>query len=219
MDSRSLLDSRSAEVRGRPQLFTSSMPSQVTIAFRGDTRNVSMETAPGTAVYRNDQGEATVTLIQGASKSVAHIAAGQIYVRYDTKNGTVGFGSFATGPTYPITLVCDEFSGEDCTSVGKPQQDFVPYNELVAALADIKGTGDASRYSADVSALLPTGLTDSTLLTGVVSACAVAYNLTDACPSSPATPIRTDLGDFYLQDQNFGSGGIFTVVVGEKEED
>ena len=191
--------------------------AQVTIAFRGDTRNVVMETmTPGAVVYRNSRGEATVTLIQGASKTVAHIAAGQIYVRYDTTNGVVGFGSFATGPTYPIMLSCDFPSPNTNCTYGPPSQG--PFSQLVSALADIAAVPqDASLYSTNVSAL-PTKLTDSTLLTGYVSACGVAYDSSGACPSPPATPIHTDLGDFYLQDHGAVDGkGIFTVVVGEED--
>jgi hypothetical protein len=91
--------------------------AQVTITFRGDTRNVVRETVPDALVYRIDQGDATVTLNRGGSKTVAHVADGQIYVRYDTTNGVVGFGSFATGNTYPIALICDPLSNEDCTMV------------------------------------------------------------------------------------------------------
>jgi hypothetical protein len=192
--------------------------AQVTITFRGGTRNVVRETVPDAVVYRIDQGDATVTLNRGGSKTVAHVADGQIYVRYDTTNGVVGFGSFATGTTYPITLICDPLSNEDCTMVRQRPYTGLPFNQLMSALANIKATGDASSYSAGVNAL-PTNLTDSTLLTGVVSACAVAYtssNSTNTCPLPPATPIHTDLGDFYLEDQVFGSDGIFTVVVGKE---
>jgi|SRR6267143_1092042 len=51
--------------------------AQVTITLRRNTSNVTTEQGQGAVVYRNDQGEATVTLTQRASKSVAHIAAGR----------------------------------------------------------------------------------------------------------------------------------------------
>jgi hypothetical protein len=63
---------------------------------------------------------------------------------------------------------------------------------------------------------LPTTLAESTLLTGYVNACAVPYVFqvnTPVCSSPPATPIHTDQGDFYLQDEEARGKGIFTVEV------
>ncbi|MCY0855024.1 hypothetical protein [Cupriavidus sp. D39] len=192
--------------------------AQVVLTFRGDTRNVTIQTESGGVVYRNDQGEATVALIQDGKKSLAHIAAGQIYVRYDTTNGVVGFGSLATGPTYPLALSCQTaiYAITDCFGENGYTQhaEYSHADQIVSALAD---TNQSILYS--FSSALPTSLTDSTLLTGYVSACAAGYPINSyICPSPPAVPIRTDLGDFYLQDQGYQDKGIFTVVV-VKEED
>ena len=181
--------------------------AQVTITFRGNTSNVTTEQGQGAVVYRNDQGEATVTLTQRASKSVAHIAAGQIYVRYDPKNGTVGFASVTVGPTYPIYLGGGGFSnciyGHQCLQ---------PFNQIVSALADVAGYGpDQAFYSTNLEAL-STNLTNSTLLTGYIDSACVPPAPSVACSS----PIHTDLGDLYLQ-YSYGKG-IFTVEVGEEED-
>ena len=181
--------------------------AQVTITFRGDTNNVTTEKGQGAVVYRNDQGEATVTLTQRASKSVAHIAAGQIYVRYDPENGAVGFASFAVGPTYPIYLDGGGFS--NCIY---GQQCLYPFNQIVSALADVAGYGlDQAFYSTNLEAL-STNLRNSTLLTGYVDSACVPPAPSVACSSA----IQTDLGDFYLQ-YSYGRG-IFTVEVREHED-
>jgi hypothetical protein len=167
--------------------------TEVVITFKGDTRNVAIENESGAVVYRNNQGEATVTLVQKGKKSVAHIGKGQIYVRYDITNGVVGFGS-AISPTYPISLSSD----------------------IVGALSDIAAhPGDAARYS-DLSGL-HMNLNETTLLTGVISACAVAY--TYSCPTAPTTLIHTDKGDFFVQDQGNFDEGIFTVTVGKEDQE
>lgn len=188
--------------------------AEVVFTFRGDTRNITIQTESGNAVvYRNDQGEATVTLIQGGKRSVAHVARGQIYVRYDTTNGVVGFGSVATGATYPIALSCNPGVFTVLCEGGSAGLDHA--DQIVTALAD---AANPNLYSFDSP--LPASLTDSTLLTGYVSACAVAYDSsTGRCSSPPPTPIRTDVGDFYLQDEGYYDKGIFTIEVLGKEND
>ena len=182
--------------------------AQVTVTFKGDTTHVTTEQGQDAVVYRNDHGDATVTLTQGASKAVAHIADGQIYVRYDPKNGAVGFASFAVGPTYPIYLDSGGFS--DCIY---GHQCLYPFNQIVSALADVAGYGpDQAFYSMNLEAL-STSLTNSTLLTGYVDSACMPPAPSVACSS----PIHTDLGDLYLQ-YSYGKG-IFTVEVGEQEED
>lgn len=169
--------------------------AEVVIKFKGDTRNVTIETEPGGAVvYRNNQGEATITLIQQGRKSVAHIAKGQIYVRYDTKNGVVGFGS-AVSSTYPMAL----------------------YDDIVGALAAIAANPGVSTSYSDLSGLRA-NLNETTLLTGRVDSCDPVSPTPVTCPSGP---IHTDLGDFSVQAQNqeHGNRGIFTVVVGKDERD
>ncbi|MCP3720809.1 hypothetical protein [Paraburkholderia sp. CNPSo 3281] len=179
--------------------------AKIEIDFKSDTRDVVIDTEAGAIVYRNYRGEATVTLFHDAKKLVAHILPGQIYVRYDTTNGVVGFGSFAVGPTYPISLACNVgvYNLANClTNNGYGHAD-----QIVAALAD---TQQQNLYS--FTSTLSANLTDPTLLTGYVSACAVAYpaNAT-VCPSPASKAIRTDMGDFYLQDQGYVDKGIFTV--------
>jgi hypothetical protein len=187
--------------------------AEITISFRGNTRNVSIQTQPGGAiVYQNNRGKATVTLVQNGKKTVANIAEGQIYVRYDTTNGVVGFGSTTVGPFYPIAISCNVgiYTLTNCFFFNS-----YPSEALVSALADY--SGNPSLYSG--ISILPTDLSETTVVSGYVSACAVDYGNSIVCPAFPVTPIHTDLGDLYLRDLGDEGKGIFTVTVGTVEED
>jgi hypothetical protein len=184
----------------------------VSIVFKGDTQDVTMHLEQGAVVYRLERGEATLKLTQGANTTVARIADGEIYVRYDTTNGVVGFGS-PISTTYPATLSCNV----PC-AYGQPQQ--LGFNTIVSALADTAAVPqDASLYSANLTAL-PTSLTKSTLLTGYFKTC-VSLNAPPFCLPGSTTPIHTSLGDFYLRDGPSNGGSlnkaIFTVEVREED--
>jgi hypothetical protein len=186
----------------------------VTIVFKGDTRDVTMHVEQGAVVYRLERGEAKLKLTQGANTTVARIADGEIYVRYDTTNGVVGFGS-PISTTYPATLSCNV----PC-AYGQPLQ--LGFNTIVSALADVAAVPqDASLYSADLTTL-PTSLTKSTLLTGYFKTC-VNLSARPSCLPGSTSPIHTTLGDFYLSDGPSNGGSlnkaILTVEVGEEESD
>ena len=189
----------------------------VTITFRGDTSDVSMNTSGGVVTYRIDQGYATVTVNVQGTTTVAQINSGQIYVHYDVQTGVVGFGSDAVSPYYPLTLSCDH-NHTNCYY--NANGNAYASNQTVSALAKIDADpAEITNYSARVDNL-PQTLTKSTLLTGYASACVVPY-ISQAgslpCASPAPVAIETNLGDLYLRDQTLGKG-IFTVQVSRRDD-
>jgi hypothetical protein len=181
--------------------------AQVRFALKSDTEHASMAHEDGADVYRNEQGELTVTIVRGGSVVTALVEPGQIYVRYDVTNGVVGFASYAIGPAYPLTLSCGVYSAFACPASRGQGEGF---DQIVAALADIRSTPhDRVFYSAEVPSLVTT-LAHQTLLTGYIGACAFPY-IYGWCPGPPKIPIRTDHGDLYLQDEQASGTGMFTV--------
>lgn len=189
----------------------------VTLTFRGNTEDVSMNTSGGVVEYRIDEGHATVAVTVLGSTTVASIDPGQVYVHYLVQAGVIGFGSNSVGPYYPLTLACNQ-NPADCTYPGGTH---FSRTQIVSAIADVLAApADSSSYSTAVLAL-PETLTRSTLLTGAVNACAVPYVFqagSPPCASPPATPIHTSQGDFYLQDQNT-SKGLFTAEMIRESND
>jgi hypothetical protein len=192
--------------------------ARVTISFAGDTANVRTKTVNGAVVYTNSLGVAHVG-ITGLDGGTVHATfkAGQIYARYDTQLGLVGFAS-AIGLAYPIIVGCsDPFV---CSGIGTTDgfTIFAHYDGIATELADIAAHPE-DVWSASADTLnLPTSLSESTLLTGHARACSVAFASDASCPSAPSKPLHTDRGDLYLLDmgydyQEFGPSAIFTVTV------
>ena len=197
----------------------------VTIQLISDTSGVQQQAGPsaGFFIYTNAKGIARVTVDDGYRTTVATFAAGEVYVRYDTYTGIVGFGS-PISPTYPIALGCANavtstpapvcMQGDWTTSnlVNTPQQGM--YNGTAEALADVASVGADGTYLSDGVFFLPTNLSQTTLLTGRAQSCATSYsqdrfgNLT-VCPSAASRGLRTDKGGFYLQDKYGINGGSF----------
>jgi hypothetical protein len=190
--------------------------AQVTMQFRGDTANVLTTIENGATVYRNNAGRTVMFITQGAQTQVVHIAPHQLYVRYDPLNGVIGFGSFAVGPTYPIKLGCSFDAACEPNVIGTSG---FPEGQSVSALQDVLNTPtDAPYYSADVLAQ-ETNLQGPTVLGGYLVAC-VAYDfVVGRCPSIPASAITTDQGDLYFQGQLSVGKGIFSAVVGGRDDD
>jgi len=183
--------------------------AQFRLDFRSDTVHTRAVVENGVTVYRNDRGNAVLFLTQGIATTVAHIAAEQIYVRYDPTNGVVGFGSFAIGPFYPVSL---DWCGlpMDCG----PMSPGVPVASTLGALAQLAVAPQDSMFYSPAVPHLATQLRSPALLDGYVDACYAVDVTTLSCPSIPPVAIRTDHGDLYFQKQNVFGHGIFTAVVG-----
>ena len=68
--------------------------SRLTISFSGDTDNVHTTTLNGAVVYTNSTGIGRLNIARPDGRTIrATFRAGEIYVRYDTKLGLVGFAS------------------------------------------------------------------------------------------------------------------------------
>ena len=178
------------------------------LELRTDTVHTVTAIENGVTVYRNDQGTALLVLTRGAVTTTVHIAANQVFVRYDPTNGIVGFGTHGIGPFYPVAL---DWCGlpMQCSPMGTGAQ-----ITILGALAQLKAApNDLVFYPAAVRALV-TELRGPALLTGFMDAC-LAYDIKNLhCPSIPTTPIRTDHGNLYFQKQTVFGKGIFTAAIG-----
>jgi hypothetical protein len=189
------------------------------IEFRGDTDNIVTNTLiNGAVVLTNSVGSSKVTVTIGGKPHQARFAPGQIYVRYDTSNGIVGFGSFGISPTYPVAIGCDN---DDCTGGDVTLASYL-YWGIVGAASDLAAyPGDWIYFSYEIPPL-PVNLSKSTLLTGNAHTCAVPY-ATYQCLSPASLGLHTDRGDLFLQDQTYGYDsrgghlGVFTVEVNPED--
>ena len=186
----------------------------VTFRLVSSTASVQSQSAPnGQHIYTNKWGVATVVVDDGYRTSVAIFAPGEVYVRYDTSTGIVGFGS-PISPTYPIALGCTNYADanytHDCAQGDWGQQginyELGQYNGTANAQADIAANPGDSIYSSDAALSVPTSLSQTTLLTGRAHSCATSYtvisnNELSVCPSPAPRGLRTDKGGFFLQDQ------------------
>src|SRR5215472_15535383 len=86
------------------------LTGQIEFRFRSDTSNVRQVQENGVYVWRIDTGNAMFTISQGSQRTVARILPNQVYVRYDPANGVIGFGSYAAGNYYPMSLNCQGYS-------------------------------------------------------------------------------------------------------------
>jgi len=179
--------------------------------LRTDTADTVAVVENGVTVYRNELGQAELILTRGTQTTVAQIAANQIYVRYDPTNGVVGFGSFAVGPFYPVSL---DWCGVpmQCGAVQTTSPQFNILGALVQLKVDPK---DTVFYSSAVPGLA-TQLKGPALLGGFLDACySIDLNTQPpSCPSKPSVPIKTNQGNLYFQKQNIFGTGIFTAVTG-----
>jgi len=199
--------------------------ARLTISFRGDTRNVQTGIS-GTLVNR--VGTATLSIIGLDGRTLrATFRAGEIYVRYDTSLGLVGFAS-ALGYAYPVMLgcfdppICSNIYFDDVADEFPARTDGLATQ--LAALAAFPASFSA--YVSDFTNQLPTDLSGSTLLTGFAHACTVAFGPGGSCPSGPTRALHTDNGDFLVSDMqpaggpepvsdtdHVGTNGIFVVTV------
>jgi hypothetical protein len=175
----------------------------VTIQLVSRTEAVGSQPGPnGGFILTNKEGTATLS-IPGFPTS--RFVPGEVYVRYDTGNGLIGFGS-SISPTYPLTLGCADFATvnytADCT-----QGDFTPgntntYNGIATALADPANALYQSLSSQTTQ--LPTSLSRATLLTGIVHGCATVYGSDGqgdlySCSADAPRGLVTDQGSLYIR--------------------
>ncbi len=192
--------------------------ARLTITFAADTRSVRNTNANGAVVYTNSRGTARLNITRLDGSTIrATFNAGEIYVRYDTQLGLVGFAS-AIGLAYPIIVGCsDPFV---CSVLGTTDNYtiFAHYDGIATELADVAANPADSWSASDGTLSLPTTLSDSTLLTGHLRACSVAFAPDASCPTAPSVPLHTNKGDLYLFDpgyvpDEYGPFAIFTVTV------
>jgi hypothetical protein len=198
--------------------------ARLTISLTGDTRRVQTTTVNGAVVYTNSQGVARLSITELDGTTIrATFNSREIFVRYDTKLGLVGFAS-AIGLAYPIIVGChDPFV---CSDIGTTDGYTVysHYDGIATELADVAANPDHAWSASDDTLSLPTTLTDSTLLTGHPRSCAVNFAPDASCPAAPSVPLHTDKGDLYLSDpgnsyDEYGPAAIFTVTVLHSEKE
>jgi hypothetical protein len=174
----------------------------VTIVMRSDTKYVVNGSGPSAGYVVNKTGPAQITIRDGAGKTTARFASGQVYVFFDAVNGIAGFGS-AIAPTYPFALDCNDYPDQATYT-----QDCV--------------TGSMDAYDGTLGGVVtgyfpgPQSLTASTLMTGKTHSCAGLYDSPSSdggglgsCASKAAQGLLTDHGMLYLQDQIGGTTGNF----------
>ena len=185
--------------------------AELRLDFRSYTADVKAVIENGVTVFRNEVGQAMLFLTRGPATTVANIAPGQIYVRYDPTNGVVGFGSYAMGPFYPVSLDwCTQPTGCGPFATNSAE------STLVGALGQLHFSPQDKMFYSPAVPALATQLRGPALLTGYLDACyaIVTYPLPPHCPSPAPAPIKTDKGDLYFQTQSTFGSGIFTAVVG-----
>jgi len=191
--------------------------ARLTISLFSDTSAVRTDVVNGAVIYRNGGGIGTVTITQTDGTTLhAFFSPREIYARYDTKLGLVGFAS-ALGTTYPIVIGC--FDPMTCSDIG--QNDGVSLNAhfdgLATQLADIAAVPADANYVSFSVLNLATNLSSSTLQTGYAHVCSVAFQVY-TCPVTLSGPLHTDRGDLFLMDPYLNnSRGIFTVTVGVED--
>jgi hypothetical protein len=184
--------------RRRAITYNASLIADVTIAgqtFHGAVVNLSMEANTATVTplkfgsstaYKNTEGEAFVTVISRGKVIKARFHYGMIYAFFDPATASIGFGSLAGGPAYPLSLTND------------PLKRSTIENSSVGAIADILTTpANAVNYTNDVASLA-TNLRNETVLSGPASSCVAFDPATLGCSNFTPVYLATDKGPFAL---------------------
>jgi hypothetical protein len=167
------------------QYFTGAL---VYLSFAADTRTVLPFTDSTSYGFINQTGNAKVTVVAGSRSITADFAPGQIYVYYDIKNSSAGFGSSAGGRGYPLSLTATE----------PPDSIYGFEHSTLGAVADIMRTpADVVNYT-PLTRTLVTDLTNPTTLSGNASSCGALDPTTAICSSLTPIRLNTDRGGFYL---------------------
>jgi len=193
--------------------------AQVYISVDADAAAVVPFTSGNSHGYMNSGGNAHVTVVAGGRSFSADFDPGQIYVYFDVGTASVGFGSPAGGPGYPLSITGTSDSADGLVE-----------SSTVAAVVDIMNTpGDVQLYS-PATATLVTDLTNATVLSGDASSCAAADfdPLTSICKDVTPKALKTNRGDFTLSEPytaDHGSGqysvnwGLFWSEPGQHDGD
>jgi hypothetical protein len=193
--------------------------AQVYISMDADAAAVVPFTSGSSHGYRNSEGNTHVTVVAGGRTFSAEFDPGQIYVYFDVGTASVGFGSQAGGPGYPLAV----------TGTSDNNNDGLVENSSIAAVVDIMGTpGDVQLYS-PATATLVTDLTNATVLSGDASSCAAAGfdPVTSICNDLTPKVLKTNHGDFTISEPytaDHGSGqysvswGLFWSEPGRRDD-
>jgi hypothetical protein len=208
---------------------------QALVTFRMISNRRSVTTQPSPvdptkSLYENHSGYATVTVDDGGQIITASFAPGEVYVRYDTGAGVAGFGS-QISPNYPAALNCSDsaYPSESNYTVDCLQGDAWNYinigsPEFTFRSGILGQLNNPSDPSAGVAAL-PQSLSQDTILTGPVHACAGVYTINpnnllnylpgdlSVCAGPAPRGLHTSKGDLFLQDLNGGSLDLGNVVI------
>ena len=162
--------------------------AQVYLSFEADTRTVKPPTKNTAYRYINRVGRARVRVISNGRSFSADFAPGQLYVFYDVVHSNIGFGSYAGGIGYPLSLTDNR------------DPDTLTENSTLGAVSDLtRGLPEgADYYYSDATAGLATDLTNGTALSGAASSCVSFDPPTSACTNLMPVPLHTSLGDFFL---------------------
>jgi hypothetical protein len=196
----------------RPITYNGYVIADVTLGarqFTGAQVYLRLDADASTAVPFSDStssgymntGRGRVTIISNGSAVSASFAPGQIYVYYDVQNSSVGFGSYAGGRGYPLSITQNENSGMLEAS-------------LIGAVADIQRTSGADQANyTPATGTLVTDLTNPTLLSGGASSCVSFAVTSSVCSNLTPIPLATSQGNFtisepYTDDEG---GGPFSI--------
>jgi len=198
-DGSSFLSSASAEWASKPITYHGYLVTDVSlggqfypeaevhISFASDaSRAVPFQDSTSHG-FINPVGIAQIKIREGLQTVSAWLAPHQLYVYYDLDHASIGFGSYAGGRGYPLSLT----SNQD--TVGLVE------NSALWSLSDLAATGDTSNYTAGVPGLA-TDLTKGTVLSAAASSC-VAFNpATSVCTNFTPVPLHTSRGDLLLYE-------------------
>lgn len=161
--------------------------AQVYISMESDASRVVPYTDSTSHGYINPVGQAQVQIRTGGRTVSAYLAPGQLYVYYDLDHQSIGFGSYAGGRGYPLSLT------QNHDSSGLVE------NSALEALLDIATTpADVANYTSGVPGLA-TNLTNATVLSSGASSCANGFDpVTTICSNLTPVPLYTSRGKLYL---------------------
>jgi hypothetical protein len=175
-----------SDVQIGKQLYTG-VP--IYLSFRSDT-STALPFADTTGYgYRNEVGEARVTIVAGHRTITARFEPNQVFVFYDVAHSSVGFGSHVTaGRGYPLALTALE------------DTDGLAENSTIGAVSDLtRVPANAGNYS-PATATLRTNLANETDLSGAASSCVQFDPKTSVCSNLTPVALRTDRGDFLIYE-------------------